>query len=46
MLLFASFDTKVQSHNAILEDREKVLSSAKARLVKESETVLGPVMLD
>jgi hypothetical protein len=41
MKLFASFDEKVDVHNNILEEREKVLVGVRERLVLESGNVLG-----
>lgn len=41
MKLFASFDATVDAHSAVLEEREKVLDTAKGRLVHESANVLG-----
>ncbi|KAF5379835.1 hypothetical protein D9615_005764 [Tricholomella constricta] len=41
MKLFASFDAKVDGHNAVLEGREKTLEAVKGRLVQESANVLG-----
>lgn len=42
MKLFASFDSKVDAHNSVLNDREKLLDGVKERLVNESGNVLGP----
>jgi len=41
MKLFANFDAKVDGHNAVLGEREKILDGVKARLVQESGNVLG-----
>jgi hypothetical protein len=41
MKLFASFDAKVEKHNAVLDEREKALDGVRARLVQESGNVLG-----
>lgn len=41
MKLFASFNEKVEKHNAVLDQREKTLDDMKARLVQESGNVLG-----
>lgn len=41
MKLFASFDAKVDVHNGVLDEREKVLDGVKKRLVQESGSVLG-----
>lgn len=41
MKLFASFDAKVDGHNAVLDGREKTLEAVKGRLVQESANVLG-----
>jgi hypothetical protein len=41
MKLFASFDKKVDMHNNVLEEREKVLVGVRERLVLESGNVLG-----
>ncbi|KAF9016629.1 hypothetical protein BDZ89DRAFT_1045681, partial [Hymenopellis radicata] len=39
--LFATFDKHVDAHNVVLDDRAKVLSGVKQRLVKESGNILG-----
>jgi len=41
MKLFASFDKKVDMHNNVLEEREKVLVGVREKLVVESGNVLG-----
>jgi len=41
MKLFTSLDAKVDMHNTVLDEREKVLEGVKARLVNESGNVLG-----
>jgi len=41
MKLFKNLDAKVDMHNTVLDERQKMLEGAKARLVHESGNVLG-----